>query len=119
MKTVTITTYQSVAVFGRPVDSDGHPSAAALGLPAYNSSDRNIFSVVADPSMKNGAIITATGYAGTATLTETAQVKEANGILSLITGTAQVVVVNKDAEAAAALELEFGTPYDAHGATAP
>jgi hypothetical protein len=111
MQTITITTFQSVAVLGKPVDSDGHPSEAKVGRPSYSSSDRNIFSVVPDAAASDGAIITATGYAGTATLTETAQVKEANGILSVITGIAQVVVVHQDAEAAASLEFDFGTPY--------
>jgi hypothetical protein len=115
MQTITITTFQSVAVLGKPVDSDGHPSEAKVGRPSYSSSDRNIFSVGDDPSNKNGAVITATGYAGTATLTETAQVKEANGILSVITGIAQVVVVHQDSEAAASLEFAFGTPYYAPG----
>jgi hypothetical protein len=115
MQTITITTFQSVAVLGKPIDSDGHPSDAKVGRPSYSSSDKNIFSVTEDPSNKNGAIITATGYAGTAELVETAQVKEANGILSVITGIAQVVVVHQDTEAAASLEFAFGTPfYSAH-----
>lgn len=82
-----------ITAIGSPVLSDGvTPSLATLSNTVYGSSDPTVFTVSADPSTTNGAIITAVGV-GSATLTETATATEPDGTTTeQIQGVATITV---------------------------
>lgn len=114
----TMLASQQVSVVGSPViaqtDANGNPipSNASLSNVNYTSSDPTVFTVAADPSTPNGAIITGVGP-GTATLTETATATEADGTTTeQIQGVATIVItaVTPPVSPAAALVFTFGTP---------
>jgi len=104
---------QKVSVIGSPVNASGGPSTATLSGTSYTSSDPTVFTVAADPSTPNGAIITGVGV-GTATLTETATATEPDGTTTeQIQGVATIVLTAAPPPpppVAASLIFTFGTP---------
>lgn len=105
---------QKVSVTGSPVLADGlTPSAAVLSSVLYTSSDPSIFTVIPDPNVPNGAIITGVS-AGTATLTETATATEPDGTTTeSIQGVATIVLTvapPPPPPPAASIVFTFGAP---------
>jgi hypothetical protein len=106
----------TVNVIGSPVKADGTPSPAVLSSPVYTSSDSTVFTVLADPNVPNGAIITAVanpaqGTTASATLTETATATEPDGTTTeTITGTVTIIIALPPVAPAAALTFTFGVP---------
>jgi len=104
---------QKVTVIGSPIDANGNPSPAVLSNPVYTSSDETIFTVVPDPNVPNGAIITGVA-AGTATLTETAVATEPDGTTTeKIQGVATIVLTTAPPPpppVASGIAFTFGTP---------
>ena len=111
--TFTMLATQSVPVVGSPVKADGTPSTATLSNTSYASSDSTVFTVAADPSTPNGAIVTGVA-AGSATLTESATATEPDGTTTeVITGSATIVLTAAPPPPpapAAALVFAFGNP---------
>lgn len=104
---------QRVSVIGSPVNASGDASSATLSNVTYSSSDSTVFTVSADPSTPNGAIITGIGV-GTATLTEAATATEPDGTTTeTIQGVATIVLTAAPPPpppVAASLVFTFGTP---------
>jgi len=108
--TFTLAPGQSVPVSVSPVDAAGNPSKANLSGVSITTADATIFTVAADPSDPNGAIVTAVAE-GSATITATATATEPDGTTTeQIQGVATIIVTAAPPAPAAALVFTFGTP---------
>ena len=102
-----------VTVIGSPVDANGNPSGAKLSSVSYTSSDPTVFTVAPDPTVPNGAVITAVAP-GSATLTESATATEPDGTTTeTIQGVATIILTAAPPPPpppAAGLVFTFGIP---------
>lgn len=116
---VTLNPGQTVKFTVSPFDAHGNPSQATLSGLSFTSSDLTVFTVVPDPAVVNGGIVTALTPAtlpDAAAITAQATATEPDGkTTETITGTDTVTVVSATPPpppppVAASLSFTWGTP---------